>query len=135
VYIAKLADGSKRVEARLLKRRIAPFARIATGDRVYLKPVGKPVSHVATAGWVRQIEGLTPDCMQRLCAEYKDDVAAPDEFWESRRDARHAVLVRLAGVREVRTNHPVHDMISAARAQNPRSAWLTLETDPILNAA
>lgn len=125
-YIEKLIAGTKLVEARLLRRRTAPYGLVRTGDLIYLKPVGGEVSCVATAGWVRQLDDLTPVRIAQLAAEYETEVQAPDEFWALKSDARYGVFIRLAGIRAIDHDDPMLPVIAQERAARPRSAWIKL---------
>lgn len=121
-YAELILSGEKSAELRLTKNRVVPFGAVKRGDTVYFKVASGPVCCRARVRLVEQHEGLTPAEIRRLRAALNDAVMGDGAFWNLKRSARYGVVVHLAEVR-VCAEAPG---LAAARAGNPRAAWLVL---------
>jgi ASC-1-like (ASCH) protein len=101
-YLDAIIEGRKTIESRLSRTKRPPFGQITVGDKLFLKQAGGPVCAVATAQAVRQFENLTPGEIQRLKTQYNSSILGENEYWESKRDCKYGVLVRLADVRRTK---------------------------------
>ena len=59
----KIARGEKTIESRWLKYKTAPWNKINTGDRIFFKDSGKPVSVVATVDHVEHLENADEEAI------------------------------------------------------------------------
>ncbi|MCJ7730622.1 MAG: ASCH domain-containing protein, partial [Sedimentisphaerales bacterium] len=101
-YLDAIIEGRKTIESRFTKTRHPPFGQTAAGDRLFLKLASGPVCAVATAQAVRQFENLTPSKIQQLKTQYNNSILGENEYWESKRDCKYGVLIRLADVRRTK---------------------------------
>ena len=98
-YLKFIIEGRKTVESRFSKHRIPPYGAVESGDVVLLKrSAAKSVSGICIVRkvWVYQLD---PDNLQII----KNDFAAAlradgSSFWEERKSARFATLMRIAEV-------------------------------------
>lgn len=101
-YFDAIIEGRKTVESRFTKTKHPPFGQIAAGDKAFLKISSGPVCAVATVRKVKQFEGLTPDKIEQLKEQYNKWILGTDEYWQSKRDCKYGVLVRLTDVRRIK---------------------------------
>lgn len=121
-YAELILAGQKSAELRLTRNRIAPFGVVKRGDTVYFKVASGPVCCRARVRLVEEFEGLTPAGVRRLRAALNDAVMGDGAFWNLKKSARYGVVVHLAEVRAC----DEAPGLAAARAGNPRAAWLVL---------
>jgi hypothetical protein len=97
-YLSKLLRGEKTVESRFSRRRIAPYEEARAGDVVLLKQSGGPIVALAEVAEVEFFR-LEPATMEAIRREYAMALRATDPtFWEARKAARYATLLRLVSV-------------------------------------
>src|ERR1022692_4583181 len=97
-YLDRLLDGTKTIELRFTKNRVAPFDQVAAGDVIFFKQSAGPVTAVGLAGHVQNLDlGRTP--LHEIAAVYGSAIApAEPSFWTERAAARYATLVAMASV-------------------------------------
>ncbi len=78
------------------------FGQIYRGDEIFLKLSSGPVCATATAAAVKHFENLTPGEIQQLKTQYNSSILGENEYWESKRDCKYGVLIRLADVRRTK---------------------------------
>lgn len=117
-YIQRVLDGRKTIESRLSRVRVAPFARVATGDLIYLKSSGGPIRARAAAGRVWHFDNLCPRRIDLLERRFARRVQAPPEYWRSQRHAKYACFIELLDVT------PLHDAPSVPRLFG--AGWIIL---------
>lgn len=97
-YLDRLLDGTKTIESRFTRHRVAPFERVATGDVVFFKPAGGPITAAGLAGEVQHLD-LCKVPLERIAAQYGTAIAPADvTFWADRAAARYATLVTMLDV-------------------------------------
>ena len=100
-YVEAILDGSKTIEARLARVRCAPYEKIKTGDRIYIKQSSGPYRARARVEKVRFFDGLTPVRVRAIRKQYNGAIGGPESYWQSKRDARVATLVWLGEVKPI----------------------------------
>lgn len=97
-YLDRLLDGTKTIESRFTKHRVAPFGQVHDGDIIFFKPAASPITAVGLAGTVQHLDlGLVP--LQQIADKYGKAIAPADaSFWEDRAAARFATLVAILDV-------------------------------------
>lgn len=68
--IDKILTGDKRIESRWYMSRFAPWNRIRTGDTVYFKDSGAPVTAKAEVEKVMQYENFSEDELKEILKKY-----------------------------------------------------------------
>lgn len=100
-YLAMLLSGEKTLECRLTRNRIEPHGRIRRGERVYFKESSGPFRATAIVEEIIEHTDLDESGILAIREAYGPSIGAPDSFWESKRTARFAVLVRFRRIEEV----------------------------------
>ena len=98
-YLGFVLEGSKTVESRFSKNRIAPFKMVERGDVVLLKrSAAKAISGVCLVSgvWFYQLDANT---WNQIRDEFTSALRAEDPlFWEQRKSAHFATLMRISQV-------------------------------------
>lgn len=98
-FLGYVLDGTKTVESRFSRTRVAPFDTVSSGDVVLLKASGGPIVAAAEITEAVFFAPLTEAVQQQLRADFgrelRDDVPG---FWEERRSMRYATMLRLGEV-------------------------------------
>lgn len=118
-YLSFVVDGRKHIESRLTKNRIAPFGRAASGDIVFFKRSGGPISAVAFVDRVLNRETRSSDEVVMLASQYADGLSYELGYADSKRDARYATLLWLRDVTKL--EEPL------ALTKRGRQSWVTVE--------
>lgn len=66
----KILTGEKTIESRWYKNKYKPWGKIKTGDDLYFKDSGSPVTIKTTVGKVLQFDRLTPKKVKELLNKY-----------------------------------------------------------------
>jgi hypothetical protein len=97
-YLNRLLDGTKTIESRFTKHRIAPFDQVTDGDVVFFKQAAGPVTAVGLAGSVQNLD-LQQVSLQEIADTYGSAIAPVDSsFWNERAHARYVTLVAMLSV-------------------------------------
>lgn len=122
--LPKILSGHKTIESRWYQRRVAPWDRVHTGDTVYFKDAGEPVTVRARVKDVLQFVDLTPQRVHDLLLRYgaADGLAAADlpTYEVLFRDKRYCILVFLEYA------EPVSPFAVDKRGYGAMAAWLVL---------
>ncbi len=117
-YLQYILDGTKTVESRFSKHRIAPYNMVEPGDVVLLKKVAaRSISGLCVVRkvWFYQ---LNPDTWSQIRNGFSKALRADDpSFWNRREKAQFATLMRIAEV------HPLH---SIGVPKRDRRGWVIL---------
>lgn len=100
-YLQFILDGRKTVESRFSIRRRAPYQRVQRGDVVLLKRSSGPIVGLCqiTDAWFYQLD---PGSWETMRKAFTEALCAQDPaFWETRRHASFATLMRLQHVRSI----------------------------------
>lgn len=95
-YLGFILEGSKTVESRFSRHRIAPYGAVESGDVVLLKrSAAKAVSGLCV---VRNVwfYDLNSDDLELIRSSFGTALRAESSsFWEQRKSARFATLIRM----------------------------------------
>lgn len=98
-YLKFILEGSKTIESRFSKNRIAPYGAVESGDLVLLKrSASKSVSGlcIVRSVWFYQLDN---ENLQVIKNDFAAGLRADgSSFWEERQSARFATLMRIAEV-------------------------------------
>jgi ASC-1-like (ASCH) protein len=101
----KILTGEKTVESRWYKNKYAPWDKIKSGDIVYFKDSGKPVSVKAEVAKVLQFDNLNSQKTEQILSEYgKADLGTRDIMPEIRKyvsGKNYCILVFLNNVEKI----------------------------------
>ena len=92
-FLGFIADGTKTIESRFSKNRIAPFERIAKGDIILLKRPGEGITGVCIVDKV-WFYRLLPGTIASIRSEFGLGICAEDDkFWDDRKEASYCTLM------------------------------------------
>ena len=101
-FLQYVLDGTKEIESRFSAVRCAPYRSVNKGDVVILKRTGGPVLGVGLveSAWFYELE---PNSWQDIRDNYARALCALDPiFWEERKHASFATLMRIEQVQAIR---------------------------------
>jgi hypothetical protein len=123
-FLQWIIEGKKVVESRFSVNKCAPYQKILRGDLIVLKKSGGPIVAIAKAGTV-WFYNLDPESWKDIKDNFTKLICAQDpSFWESRKSATYATLVKLENVFKVSEpfQFPKRD----------RRGWIVLKNKPDL---
>jgi len=101
----KILTGKKKIESRWYKVKYPPWGRIKSGEIVYFKDSGEPVTVKAEVEKVIQFSNFTPKKVKEILDKYgKEDGLGIDEiprFFKMFKDKKYCVLVFLKNPQKV----------------------------------
>jgi len=102
-----ILEGTKTIESRWYVNKVAPWSRIETGDTLYFKESGCPVTAKATVSKVLQYENLTTATTEKIIEKYGQKIApntTKEEFldWaKTQSKKRYCILVFLKDAEKI----------------------------------
>lgn len=121
-YLGFVLDGRKTIDSRFSVHRIAPFNQVGDGDIILLKRAGGPVVGICQAGntWFYKLD---PDSFADIVEKFGKAICPIDQhFWDDRRHAGYATLIRLERVTRI---------APFALQKKDRRGWVVLKQSPI----
>ena len=95
----KILSGQKKIESRWYKVKYSPWDRIKSGEIVYFKDSGKPVTIKTEVKKVIQFSDLTPEKVKEILYQYgQADGLGIDkipEFFEMFKNKKYCMLIFL----------------------------------------
>ena len=123
--IPKILSGKKKAESRWYKTRRTPWNRIKTGDIVYFKDTGDPVTVKAEVSKVIQYQVKDNQHALKIMQKHaRDDLGldkVPGEISDYVRDKKYAIFIFLKNSQEIK---PFRIDKTGYGLQ---AAWLTVE--------
>lgn len=98
-YLEYILNGSKTIESRFSKNRIAPFGAVESGDVVLLR--GSNDNSLSGLCLVRKVWSYYLDSMSLglIRSDFEIELRVESSsFWEERKEARFATLMRISDV-------------------------------------
>jgi hypothetical protein len=105
--LGDILAGTKTIESRWYVNKVSPWDRIKTGDFVYFKESGCPITAVAKVAKVLQYENLDRHVISKIIKTYGKQIAPntlEDEFlaWgETANKKRYCILVFLTEIKKI----------------------------------
>ena len=93
-YLSRVLDGSKTMESRFSRKKIAPWRRVSPGDVVVLKKSGGSFAAVFEATDATYVE-LSPDSMAQIRQAYGQALCVDDAFWQAKAECSFATLISI----------------------------------------
>lgn len=94
-------SGEKTIESRWTLNKCAPYNKIAIGDKIWFKEVGKPITAKAEVEKVKFFE-LTPELADKIKIEFGDKIGTSKfENWENYKQKKFLTLIWLKNVTKV----------------------------------
>lgn len=91
--ILDILSGKKQIEGRFSKSRIAPFGKVSPGDRVFMKPPGKPILGEFVVDRVFHFDHPKVEELAELKEKYKEELGLPSHFWSKKDEVNYATLI------------------------------------------
>ncbi len=98
----KILSCQKKIESRWYKVKYPPWNRIKSGEVVYFKDSGAPVTVRAEVDKVIQFSDLTPEKVKEILYQYSqaDELGIP-EFFEMFKDKKYCMLIFLKNPQKI----------------------------------
>ena len=101
----KILSGKKKIESRWYKSKYPPWDRIKSGEIVYFKDSGNPVTIKTEVEKVIQFSNLNPNKVQEILERYGDEDGIENEkipvFFEKFKDKRYCMLIFLKNPQKI----------------------------------
>lgn len=93
----KILSGQKRIESRWYMAKYAPWDRIKSGETVYFKESGEPVTAKAEVEKVMQFSNLTPKKVREILHSHSNSLGIDNipQFINLFKDKKYCMLVFL----------------------------------------
>jgi ASC-1-like (ASCH) protein len=121
----KILTGEKTVESRWYKTKRTPWDKIKTGDNIYFKDSGEPVTVRAKVVKVLQFANLTPEKTEEIMTQYgKADLGTSHIMLEIREyitDKNYAIFVFFNNVEQLKKPFEINKIGFGLLA-----AWITI---------
>lgn len=102
---SKILSGEKKIESRWYKSRYPPWDRIKSGETVYFKDSGEPVTIKAEVEKVLQFSDLNPEKVREIFNQYgaDDGIGVNDisKFVELFKDKNYCMLIFLRNPQKI----------------------------------
>jgi hypothetical protein len=120
-FLTYVLNGSKTIESRFSRHRIAPYNQVNAGDLVLLKKSSGSIIASFVVAHARQYE-LDDATLYRLRKKYGGAIAGDESFWQQQQDKRYATLLTIGTLR-------LHTAMSISK-RDPRG-WVVLQNPPL----
>lgn len=102
----KILTGQKKIESRWYKIKYKPWDRIKSGETIYFKDSGSPVSIKAEVKKVIQFADITPKKVKQILDKYGyDDGIEKEEipkFFDMFKNKKYCILIFLNNPQEIK---------------------------------
>ena len=98
-FLAEIIAGTKLIESRLTKVRIAPVGQIKRGDLILFKQVGKKLMAVGTVS--RAQSGKLDPATWDFIRAHAEEIGVDDEYLSFKSDALYYALVWMTNVHQI----------------------------------
>jgi len=103
--IPKILDGRKKIESRWGVNRCAPWGKVRSGDKIYFKNSGEPVTVAAKVSKIKEFENLNPKKVRELLKKYGGDngisATSLEETVSWARKKRYCTLIYLKNPKKI----------------------------------
>lgn len=102
-YLSRILDGTKTMESRFTKKRIAPFGRVEPGDVLFLKESAGPLRGMAIVSKVESLGPLGDDEVSRLFRTHQHALQLSPEWEKYKAHSNYATLISFSSVCRLET--------------------------------
>ena len=99
-FLEWVLNGKKTIESRFSINKCAPYLKVKEGDLILIKRTGGPIVAVASAGIVWSYN-IQPESWDEIKGFSKLLCAHDPSFWETRKNASYATLIKLDNVSKI----------------------------------
>jgi ASC-1-like (ASCH) protein len=104
--LPKILPGEKTIESRWYKNRSSPWGKIKSGDTIYFKDSGKPVTSKAQVAKVLEFQDLTTEKINQLRNKYQQEIGLKEEDLNGYQDffkgKKYGILIYLKSPQPVK---------------------------------
>ena len=103
----KILTGQKKIESRWYKVKYPPWNKIKSGEVVYFKDSGEPVTIKTEVDKVAQFSDLTPEKIKEILYKYSQadglgiDIDKIPEFFEMFKNKKYCILIFLKNPQKI----------------------------------
>lgn len=123
--LPKILSGEKIIESRWYKHRYTPWDKVSSGDNIYFKDSGQPITIVATVSHVLQFDHLTPNKVKNILNTHGQEDGIEKHrfpyFLELFKDKKYCILIFL---KDIQLITPFH---IDKTGFGTMSAWISIE--------
>lgn len=119
-FLQKIISGEKTIESRWYKNKRTPFGTISSGDTVYFKESGKPVSSSAIVERVVFFDNLTPNKSRHIIARYGSEIGIDQSYVKKVKGKRFCTLILIKDVKAIKP------FTINKKGYGTMSAWITV---------
>lgn len=105
--LPKILDGSKTIESRWYKNKSTPWGKINSGDILYFKNSGEPVTIKTQVSNVLQFDNLTQSEIYKLRKKYAKEIGLSNSDLDGFKDffegKRYGILVFLENPQKIKS--------------------------------
>ena len=94
-FLSMVFAGTKTIESRFSKHRIAPYQKIKPGDVVLLKKSSGPIVGSFIAKEVNFFT-INPQALEEIKEKYSAHIGADTAFWELQKSKGYATLIAIS---------------------------------------
>jgi len=124
--LSKILSGEKSIESRWYKNRYAPWDKIRSGDKVYFKNSGEPVTVIAEVEKVLQFEDLNQVKVGDLLEKYgkRDGIEKNqiNHYYQMFKHKNYCVLIFLKNPKKLTKPFEI-----SKKGYGAMSAWIVVE--------
>lgn len=100
----KILSGEKKIESRWYKVKCAPWGRIKSGEIVYFKNSGEPITLKTKVDKIIQFSDLTHNKVKEILQKYRQElgIGKTSEFFEVFKNKKYCILIFLKNIQKVK---------------------------------
>ena len=125
-FTEKIATGQKVIESRWYNIKYAPWGRISSGDSIYFKNTGEPITIKAEVEKVLNFSNLTPEKVQTIFEHYSKELGLDESdilrFFGMFKHKRYCILIYLKDA------HHIQPFEINKQGFGTMSSWLSVES-------
>lgn len=124
--VPKILSGEKTIESRWYLNKSRPWGQISSGDEVFFKNSGEPITVFAKVSQVLSFANLTPKKVKELLEKYgrEDGIKNIQPYYQLFKNKKYCLLIFLEKVKKVKSFNVDKTGFGAM------AAWLTFEKSP-----
>ena len=99
--IKDIFSGKKTIDSRFSLKRIPPFARVSSGDLVYIKKSGGKILGQFKVKGVIFFDNLNEELFTKIKKDYNKHIKADKYFWNDHSESKYGTLMFISEVQPV----------------------------------
>ncbi len=103
--LEKILSGQKTIESRWYRFRRDPYGTINSGDRIYFKESGEPVTAMAEVEKTEFFSDLTLEKIKWILRTYGKQICADESSAHAKADKRYCSLIFIKNVKQIEPFH------------------------------